>query len=221
MPIYRSGRKTGVRTSGCRSWRGRPWTGSRRFCRSRKPVGEHHDPLQVAIPLAGQQGAGSQLGSGLVEISHEPVDPVRRSRPDPVEQAPTVGIQFAEPIGLQPISQDTKQQVAGQVTGCSASEHRVPSGSQFPDIETAQTRDLVVEQVSIWHRRIDHHACHGALKPRDGASHGTQNVHRPCGRCDRPGQRRIAPSADQGRASCAPPLRRSRGPSAAANGSRA
>src|SRR5262250_3359474 len=27
-----------------------------------KPVGEHDDPLQVAIPLARQQGAGLQLG---------------------------------------------------------------------------------------------------------------------------------------------------------------
>jgi hypothetical protein len=31
----------------------------------------------------------------------------------------------------------------------------VPSGSQFSDIETAQTRDLVVERPSIRHRRID------------------------------------------------------------------
>jgi hypothetical protein len=34
----------------------------------------------------------------------------------------------------------------------------MPSGSQFRDIETAQTRDLVVERRSIRHRRIDHHA---------------------------------------------------------------
>jgi hypothetical protein len=35
---------------------------------------------------------------------------------------------------------------------------------------TAQTRDLVVERDPIRHRRIDHHAWHGALKPRDGAA---------------------------------------------------
>ena len=109
-------------------------------------------------------GLNSVLGP--VEVSHEPVDPVRRPRPDPVKQTPAVGIQFAEPIGLQPISQNTKQQVAGQVRGCAPPEHRVPSGAEFPDIETAQTRDLVVERRSIRHRRIDPYACHGAQAAR-------------------------------------------------------
>jgi hypothetical protein len=105
-----------------------------------------------------QQRAGSQLGSGPVEVSHNPVNPVWRPRPDPLKQAPNVGTQVTKPIGLQPIGQDTKQQVAGQVRGCAPPEHRMPSGSQFRDIETAQTRDLVVERRSIRHRRIDHHA---------------------------------------------------------------
>src|SRR5438128_7770322 len=50
--------------------------------------------------------------------------------------------------------------------GCSPPKHRVPSGSQLPDIETAQPRDLVVEQVSVRHRRIDYHARHGAQAAR-------------------------------------------------------
>src|SRR5262249_26284178 len=74
---------------------------------------------------------------------------------------PTVGIQFPEPIGLQPISQNMKQQVAGQVRGRSPSERRVPSRSPFPYTETAQTRDLGIEPLSIRHRGIDHHAWHG------------------------------------------------------------
>jgi hypothetical protein len=76
-------------------------------------VTEHHDPLQMAIPLARQQGAWPQLGSGQVEVSHEAVIPFLRPRPDPVEQTATVGIQFAEPIGFEPISQNTEQQMAG------------------------------------------------------------------------------------------------------------
>ena len=95
-------------------------------------------------------------------VRHEPVDPVRRPRPDPVKQTPAVGIQIAEPISLQPIDQNTKQQVAGQVRGCAPSEHRVPSGTEFLDIKTAQTRDLVVERRSIRPRRIDPYAGHGA-----------------------------------------------------------
>ena len=126
----------------------------------RKPVWEHHHPLQVTIPLARQQGARFQLGPGPVEVSHKSAGLIGRPRPDPLKQTPSVRIEIAEPIGLQPISQNPKQQVAGQVRGCSPPEHRVPSGSQFPDVETAQTRDLVVERRSILHRRIDHHACH-------------------------------------------------------------
>src|SRR5262245_42610697 len=73
-------------------------------------------------------------------------------RPDAVKQTPTVGIQFPEPISLQPISQNMKQQMAGQVRGRSPPERRVPSGSQFPFTETAQPRDLVVERLSLRHR---------------------------------------------------------------------
>src|SRR5262249_16173874 len=53
----------------------------------------------------------------------------------------------------------TKQQVAGQVRGCPPPECRVPSGLQFLELETAQTHDLLVEHLSVRHRRIDHHAC--------------------------------------------------------------
>jgi len=47
------------------------------------------------------------------------------------------------------------------LTGRSPPERRVPFGSQFVDIEIAQTRDLGVERFSIRHRGIDHHAWHG------------------------------------------------------------
>src|SRR5260370_20098132 len=97
----------------------------------------------MAIPLARQQGAGPQLGSGQVEISHEAVNPFRRPRPDPVEQTPTIVIQFAEPIGLQPISQNTEQQVAGQVRRGSPAQNRVPPGSPPPPLPTTPTRRLL------------------------------------------------------------------------------
>src|SRR5262249_13066555 len=51
--------------------------------------------------------------------------------------------------------------MAGQVRGRSPPERRMPFGSQFLDVETAQTRDLGVERLSIRHRGIDHHAWHG------------------------------------------------------------
>jgi hypothetical protein len=95
--------------------------------------------------LGGREWIRPQLGSGTVEVSDKPVGLLGSPRPDPVQQSAAVGIEIAEPIGLQPIGQDPKQQMAGQVRGCSPSEHRMPSRSQFPDVETAQTRDLVVE----------------------------------------------------------------------------
>jgi hypothetical protein len=47
---------------------------------------------------------------------------------------------------------------------CSPPESGVPSGSQFPDIETAQTRDLVVERLAIRHRR---NSCMLVMQPID------------------------------------------------------
>ena len=120
---------------------GQAWV---RFAVPGKPVSQHHDPLQLTIPLARQQGARPQFGSGSLEGSHKPVGLVRSARPDPVKQTPSVSIEVAEPIGLQPISQNPKQQVPGDVRRCSPPEHRAPSGSEPLDVETAQTRDLVV-----------------------------------------------------------------------------
>src|SRR5262245_26839318 len=92
----------------------------------------------------------SELLGGLMRCPQERDNDV--PRPDAVKQTPTVGIQFPEPISLQPISQNMKQQMAGQVRGRSPPERRVPSGSQFPFTETAQPRDLVVERLSLRHR---------------------------------------------------------------------
>ena len=78
---------------------------------------------------------------------------------------------------MQPISQNMKQQVAGQVRGRSPPERRVPFGSQFPYTETVQTRDLGVERFSIRHRRTT--TTRGiAFKLRDAAKGGTQNGRR-------------------------------------------
>src|SRR5262249_50068525 len=112
------------------------------------------------------QGAGLQLGSGSVEVSHKPVGLIGSPRPDAVKQTSTVGIQLPEPIGLQPISQNTKQQVVGQVRGRSPPERRVPFGLQLPYTETVQTRDLGVEHLLIRHRGIDHHAWHSVQAAR-------------------------------------------------------
>src|SRR5271157_521362 len=129
-----------------------------------KSVSKHHDPLKLTIPLTCQQGAGPQFGPGSMEVTDKLVDPVQRLRPDPIEQTPTVGIEVAEPVGLQPVGQNTKQQVAGKMRRCPPPKHCVPSGAQAPGIETAQMRDLVLKGRSL--RRVDHYARHGVQPAR-------------------------------------------------------
>src|SRR5215831_11548376 len=146
MPICREAEKPGSRPAGAGHGEGDLGQARVGLAVPGKPLSQHYDPLQVAIPLACQQGARPQFGSGPVEVSQQPVNPIRRSRRNPVKQTPTVGIQVTEPIDLQSIGEDTKQKVAGQVRGWTPPEDGMPSGSQLSDIETAQTRDLVVER---------------------------------------------------------------------------
>jgi hypothetical protein len=40
--------------------------------------------------------------------AHQPANPFRRLRPDLIKQTPAVGIQFAEPIGLQPLKRRSR-----------------------------------------------------------------------------------------------------------------
>ena len=53
-------------------------------------------------------------------------------------------------IGLEPVSQNAKQQVTGQVSRCSSAEHRVPASPECTDIEVAQARDLDVDCLAVW-----------------------------------------------------------------------
>ena len=54
-------------------------------------------------------------------------------------------VQVAQLIGLQPVGQDAKQQMAGQVRGRLPPEHGVPTAAKLTDVEIAQARDLDVE----------------------------------------------------------------------------
>jgi hypothetical protein len=63
-------------------------------------------------------------------------------------------------LDLQPMSQDTKQQMARQTRGGFSPEHRAPSGSESVAIEATQTRDLDGELMSIRRCRTDRCASH-------------------------------------------------------------
>ena len=52
-------------------------------------------------------------------------------------------------LGLQLISQDAKQQMAGQVGLWSPPKHGVPTTTKLTDVDVAQTRDLDVECLPV------------------------------------------------------------------------
>jgi hypothetical protein len=66
-------------------------------------------------------------------------------RPRAIEQAYGLGVQVTQLIGLQPVGQDAKQQMAGQVRGRLPPEHGVPTAAKLTDAEIAQARNLGVE----------------------------------------------------------------------------
>jgi hypothetical protein len=66
-------------------------------------------------------------------------------RPRAIEQAYGLGVQVTQLIGLQPVGQDAKQQMAGQVRGRPPPEHGVPTAAKLTDAEIAQVRNLGVE----------------------------------------------------------------------------
>ena len=66
-------------------------------------------------------------------------------RPRAIEQAYGLGVQVTQLIGLQPVGQDSKQQMAGQVRGRLPPKHGVPTAAKLTDAEIAQARNLGVE----------------------------------------------------------------------------
>jgi hypothetical protein len=73
-----------------------------------------------------------------------------------IKEALGVPVEIAEAFGLQAIGDHAVEQMARQMIGGLAAEHRSPSCPQATEIEIAQMRDLVLQFVH-W-RSHDHHA---------------------------------------------------------------
>jgi hypothetical protein len=82
------------------------------------------------------------------------------SRGDPVEEALGVPVEIAQPFGLQAIGDHAVEQMARQMVGRLAAEHRMPPCPQAGEIEIAQMRDLVL-QFARWRGHDDHAARRG------------------------------------------------------------
>jgi hypothetical protein len=66
-----------------------------------------------------------------------------------VEQTLVLAVQITQHVGLEPVSQDAKQKVAGQVRVRSPPECSVPTALKLPDVEIAQARNLDVDGLAV------------------------------------------------------------------------
>ena len=80
-----------------------------------KAVGQDRHPVHLPVPFSAQQGAGPEF-CGTLTHAHGTLSGLL-GRPRAIEQAYGLDIQVAQLIGLQPVGQDAKQQMAGQVRG--------------------------------------------------------------------------------------------------------
>ena len=78
-----------------------------------------------------------------------------------IEQPFFLGVEIATSVGLKPISQHAKQQMAWQVGRWPLSEDSVPSGPKITEIEIAQTRNLDLKRFRIRQSQTDPHTRHG------------------------------------------------------------
>lgn len=92
-----------------------------------------------------------------------------------IEQTSTLTVQVTKLIGLKLIRENTEQQMAGQVRWCSPTEDCLPSGSKVPDIETAKSRNLDVECLSVRWCTTDLYARHDAQAARRLAWRGVDS----------------------------------------------
>jgi len=67
------------------------------------------------------------------------------SRGDLVKEALGVPVEIAQPFGLQAIGDHTVEQMARQMIGGLAAEHRSPSCPQAGEVEIAHMRDLFLQ----------------------------------------------------------------------------
>jgi hypothetical protein len=62
------------------------------------------------------------------------------------QQSSCNGTEISQLIGLQPVGENGKQQMAGQMRRRLLPEHALPARPQAMEIEIAQMRDLVVQR---------------------------------------------------------------------------
>src|SRR6266511_3802224 len=108
-----------------------------------KAFGQDRHPVHLPVPFSAQRSAGPEV-CGTLTHTHGTLSGLL-GRPRAIEQAYGLGFQVTQLIGLQPVGQDAKQQMAGQVRGRLPPEHGVPTAAKLADAEIAEARNLGVE----------------------------------------------------------------------------
>jgi hypothetical protein len=116
--------------------------------------------LHLAVPFAPQHSARPQVRRTAGQIHGALPCVLRRHRT--VEQTLALAVQITQHAGLQPVSQNAEQEVAGQVGVWSPPKYVMPMASKPPDVEIAQARNLAVECLPVRQGRTDLAARHGA-----------------------------------------------------------
>src|ERR1700704_3609768 len=100
-----------------------------------KAVGEHRDLVHPAVPFAGQHGARPHLSGRSVQVHRALAGIFGWSRT--IEKTSALDIQIAEALGLEPIGQNTKQEMARQLRGRAPSKHLMRTGLKRSNVEIA------------------------------------------------------------------------------------
>jgi len=116
--------------------------------------------LHLAVPFARQHGARPQVHRTPGQL-HGALPGVL-GRHGTIEQTLALAVQITQHAGLQPVSQNAEQEVAGQVRVRSPPEYVMPMASKPPDVEIAQARNLAVECLPVRRGRSNPDARHGA-----------------------------------------------------------
>ena len=75
-------------------------------------------------------------------------------------------IQITHVIGLKPVCQDAKQEMAWQVNWRSPPEHRMPASPKLIDVEVTQARNFDVERLSVLWCKTDLYTWHRGQRDR-------------------------------------------------------
>ena len=114
--------------------------------------------MHPAVLFTGQHCARPQLSGWSVRVHRSLAGIVGWSRT--IEKTSALDIEIAETVGLEPIGQNTKQEMARKVRGRPPPKHVARTGLKKCNVQIAQARDLDVECTCIRQRRAHLHMRH-------------------------------------------------------------